>query len=120
MDEKRESMVAAILSVGRSLADIGIKNWGLTPAQALGAIDAFEKDPQLVIVGASVLVPEGDTYRHNYDNTSMSSPRPGEDMQKYRQDSFFRVRAYIKAYPLQQGVLYELGVWDIASIAGNG
>jgi hypothetical protein len=86
----------AILSVGRSLADVGVRNWALTREQALAAFD------QLLAAGIGVF--GGDVYKEKSGNIQISydnwycDPDPGEQKSEFAVRSVAKAREYIIKY----------------------
>ena len=98
----------AILKVGRSLEDIGIRNWALTLEQALIALDQFEVEG-IAILGGDVYELQEGALQSNYDNWHCDK-RPNESKSDFMARSIARARAYITNYKGNQGVQYFFAI----------
>jgi hypothetical protein len=88
--------IEAILSEGRSLTDVGVRNWGFTQTAALAVIARFAS------IGVPIL--GGDVYeiidgilQSNYDNW-YCDPLAGETEADFLKRSLDKAESYISSY----------------------
>jgi hypothetical protein len=89
-------------SKGVPLDDLGIREVGLTRADALEAIGYLEND-SIPILGGDVYFRHGTRIEIAYANW-YSDPAPGEAQSEFLSRSWNTARKYIKAFPERQDV----------------
>lgn len=88
--------IVSILSVGRSLKDDGINNWGLTRNQALKAIDQLF-NLKIPVLGGDLLKVINGRSNHTYDNWSCDQ-NDGESDADYLVRSKTEAMQFINIY----------------------
>lgn len=86
----------AILSRGKSLAGIGVRNWALTREQALSALQEFEK-ARIPVLGGDVLKVGNAQPEHNYDGWHTDRTKD-ESKGAFLNRSLAAARDYIERY----------------------
>lgn len=95
----------AILSVGRSLESLGIRNWALGSDAALFALESLS-DLGIGVLGGDVYVVDGGGVESNYDNWYCNKER-GESSDDFVARSISKAKSYILGYQ-RKGVLFAL------------
>lgn len=90
----------AILRVGRSLEDIGVRNWALTREQTLIALDQFGAEG-IAILGGDVYEIQREGLQLNYDNWYCDR-KDSESESSFVYRSIAKAREYITNYKLDQ------------------
>jgi len=91
----------AILRVGRSLEDIGVRNWALTKEQTLTALDQFEAEG-IAILGGDVYEVQRECLQSNYDNWYCDREE-NESKSAFVSRSIAKARDYVTTYKLKRG-----------------
>lgn len=89
--------IDSILSVGRSLEALGIRNWALEPDAALMAVDNLSVIG-VPILGGDVYVVAGAHIEMNYDNWYCNR-NSGETVADFALRSAAKAKSYIVNYP---------------------
>lgn len=95
--------VDSILSVGRSLEPLGIRNWALESNAALSALESLS-DLGIGVLGGDVYVVDGGRVESNYDNWYCNKER-GEPSTDFVSRSIFKAKSYIVGYQ-RKGVMF--------------
>jgi hypothetical protein len=85
-----------ILSIGRSLKDIGIRNWALNKECALVALDQLAV-AGIAVLGGDVYLEHDKTLQSNYDNWYCQREN-GESNAAFVKRSIMYSRAYVSNY----------------------
>lgn len=100
--------VDTILSRGRSLSDVGVRNWALSRADALSAIDEFERIGGVALLGGDVYEQRTSIVKSNRDNWHCDRATHESD-QEFVRRSLDLSKKYIEKYNRAgQSVLFAL------------
>ncbi|WP_368566253.1 Imm40 family immunity protein [Pseudoxanthomonas sp. UTMC 1351] len=88
--------VDGILAVGRSLVDIGVRNWALERRDALEALDKLS-DLDIAVLGGDVYLKAGSSLTLSYDNWYCNC-RDAEPQREFVVRSIAAARSYISRY----------------------
>ena len=106
MDIVWSSQADAILSGGRYLEDIGVRNWGFNQQQALIALTRLEI-ARIAVLGGDVYKETAGAIRHTLDNWHVETIA-GEPNDVFVARSIARTRAYVSAYRSADAILFVI------------
>ncbi len=95
--------VDVLLSAGRSLEDVGVRNWALSRGEALAALAGFAQIG-IAVSGGDVYSVNGSSVELSYDNW-YCDPGHLESDAAYIGRSIATARDYILNYPASEGVV---------------
>jgi hypothetical protein len=107
------SDVDSILSSGRNLIDIGVRNWALERSAALVAVNRLA-DLGIPVLGGDVYAENGNTIEPNCDSWHCERAA-GESPSDFVRRSIFEARKYISKYQIASGHVYFALVPDIVA-----
>lgn len=106
--------VDAVLSVGRTLKSIGVRNWALDRQAALAALERLAT-LQVAVLGGDVYAVRGESVESNYDSWYCTRDS-GEGKAAFVVRSIAKAKSYIANYKAATGsVLFAM----VPNIAGN-
>jgi len=92
----------AILKVGRTLENVGVRNWALTKKQTLMALDQFEAEG-IAILGGDVYEMQKEGLQSNYDNWYCNR-KENESKSAFVSRSIAKARDFVTNYKLNRDV----------------
>lgn len=99
--------IDSVLSVGRSLESIGVRNWALEPRAALNALKQLSSIG-VAVLGGDVYAVSGINVESNYDNWYCNRDS-GETAVDFVERSIAKARSYITNYQARAGsVLFAI------------
>lgn len=96
METTWSTIADSILSTGRTLSAIGVRNWALTKEQSLIALDLLAAEG-IAILGGDVYEVVNDLVQPSYDNWYCDR-LPGESADVFVERSLGKARSYIANY----------------------
>lgn len=107
MEKIWSNEIDAILSVGRSLTDVGVRNWALSRGEALAAL-AKLAEIEIAVLGGDVYSNIGRSLETNYDNWYCNRDELEPDS-AYLKRSIAVAKDYITNYKAPEGsVLFAI------------
>jgi hypothetical protein len=100
MESVWSTEVDKVLNVGYQLSEIGLRNWALTKAQALVALEKLYS-LQVPVLGGDVCERVNNIIRPNYDSW-YCDPMPDEDKVDFLLRSIGKAKEYITAYKARE------------------
>lgn len=99
--------IDSILREGESLETLGVRNWALDQAGALGAVERLSRE-RIAVAGGDVYRRENGRLETTYDNWYCNR-KDGEQMSEYIERSVDIAKNYISEYPgSDSGVFFSL------------
>ena len=95
--------IDAILSVGRTLDSVGVRNWALDRDAALAALERLSA-MKVAVLGGDVYAVSGVNVESNYDNWYCNRDS-GEVDADFAERSIAKARSYIANYRVKSGAV---------------
>lgn len=97
------SEVDRIMSAGRSLEDVGVRNWALSREEALVALAKFA-EIEIAVLGGDVYLANGSIVELSYDNWYCNRDK-FETISAYVERSIAAAKSYIMNYKAPEGAV---------------
>ncbi len=113
MEHIWSSEIDSILSVGRTLNSVGVRNWALDKDVALAALEQL-RTMQVAVLGGDVYTVSGASLESNYDNWYCNR-NSGEADVDFVERSISKARSYITSYQANLGNVFFAIVPSVVS-----